>query len=193
MPLTTKKPDSQDFPILSEGVKIAICFSLYDLGTQYNEKWDKHTKQIMIVWEIPEERIIINNEDLPRAISQKYTNSLHEKAQLRKHLEAWRGKAFTAVELDGFDVKNVLGEACQLQIIHTKKDDKTYANIAAIMALPKSMTPPKPENPLKYFSFEDSKDIPEDTPKWIAEIIKQSVEYKNLHGEQTEDEEDSPF
>ena len=193
MPLTTKKPDSQDFPILSEGVKIAICFSLYDLGTQYDEKWDKHTRQIIIAWEIPEERITINNEDLPRAISQKYTNSLHKKAQLRKHLEAWRGRAFTVVELDGFDVKNILGKACQLQIIHTKKDDKTYANIAAIMALPKNMTPPEPENPLKYFSFEDSKDIPENTPKWIAEIIKQSTEYKNLHGEQAEDEEDSPF
>lgn len=194
MGLTAKKPKGEDFPILPEGVKVAICFGLFDIGTQYNERWDKETRQVIIVWEIPEERITINEEDLPRAISQKYTLSLHEKAQLRKHLEAWRGKAFTEQELNGFDMKNILGKGCQLQIIHNKKNDKTYANIAAIMALPKGMTQPKPENPLKYFSFEDQQDIPENTPKWIADLIKQSKEYKQIHGDMPEEYSDlEPF
>lgn len=194
MGLTAKKPEGSDFPILSEGVKIAVCFGLFDIGTQFSEKWKKDTRQVIIVWEIPEERITINDEDLPRAVSNKYTNSLHEKAQLRKHLEAWRGRAFTAMELEGFDMKNILGKACQLQIIHNKKDDKVYANISAIMALPRGMTPPEAENPLKFFSFEDSSDIPENTPKWIADLIKQSKEYKEIHGEAPEEYTDlEPF
>ncbi|MFH1563487.1 MAG: hypothetical protein ABIF11_08780 [Nitrospirota bacterium] len=187
MALTAKKPEGEDFEQISEGVKIAICFGLYDIGTQYDEKWDKHSRKVIVVWEIPEERITIDDKDLPRAISQKYTLSLHEKALLRKHLEAWRGKAFTEAELDGFDLKNILGKACQLQIIHNKKDNKTYANISAIMALPKGIQAPEAENPLKFFAFEEGIDIPENTPKWIADLIKQSTEYKGIHGETPEE------
>lgn len=194
MPLTAKKPEGGNFPIMEEGVKLAICYGLFDIGTQYSKKWDKDTRQVIIVWEIPEERIEINNEDKPRAISNKYNLSLHEKAQLRKHLEAWRGKAFTEDELKGFDLKNILGKACQIQIIHNVQDGKTYANISAIMSLPKGMLIPTNENELKYFSFEDSTEIPEGTPTWIADLIKQSKEYKEIHGEiPQEDTELEPF
>lgn len=183
MPLIAKKPEGGDYPIMEEGVKLAACIGLYDLGTQYQEKWDKEIRKVLIIWEIPEERIEINEEDKPRAISKRYTLSLHQKAQLRKDLEAWRGRAFTDEELQGFDLKNILGKSCQIQIIHNQVDGKTYANIAAIMALPKGILPLNPENEVKYFSWEDNIDIPEGTPLWIADLIKQSKEYKNIHGE----------
>lgn len=189
MALTARKPEVEDFPIIEAGVKLAVCFGLFDLGIQYDKKWEKSVKKALIMWELPEERITINDEDKPRAISKKYTLSLHKKAQLRKDLEAWRGKTFTDKELEGFDVKNILGKACQIQIIHS--EDGKYANIAALMALPRSMTPPKAENPLKYFSFEDSTDIPEDTPKWVADIIKTSQEYKEQHGLPTEEDNET--
>lgn len=194
MALIARKPEGSDFPIMEEGVRLAICYGLFDIGTQYSKKWDKDTRQVIIVWEIPEEKIIIKDEAKPRAISNRYNLSLHEKAQLRKHLEAWRGKAFTEEELKGFDLKNILGKACQIQIIHNTQDGKIYANISAIMALPKGISVPKNENELKYFSFEDCVDIPEGTPKWISDLIMQSKEYRELHGEvPTEHTELEPF
>ena len=37
-------------------------------------------------------------------LRKDYKNSLHEKAGLRKDLEAWRGRRFTDAELAGFDL-----------------------------------------------------------------------------------------
>ncbi len=178
---------------IPEGCEIAICYSVVDLGTQ---RWEfsgepKVARKVLIQWEIPAHRIEIerNDEtlDLPRATSKQYTNSLHEKASLRKHLEAWRGKKFTDDELKGFDLQNLLGKACQLQIVHErgKKDPtKVYANIAAIMSLPRGMKQPEPENPLSFFSLEDFKPgedivIPDSIPKWVHEIIHKSDEWQD--------------
>src|SRR3990167_2490369 len=68
-----------------------------------------------------------------------------EKANLRKHLEAWRGKKFTKEELDGFDVEKLLGVNCQLQVIHNLSDNGgTFANVQAIVPLGKGMVKIRP-------------------------------------------------
>ena len=57
-----------------------------------------------------------------------------EKANLRKDLESWRGKAFTDDEAKAFDVTNLMGKACMINIIHeAAKNDPTkiYANISS--------------------------------------------------------------
>lgn len=54
-------------------------------------------------------------------------------------LESWRGKPFTPEELAGFDLKNVLGLSCFVGVVHETKGDKTYANLASVMKLPKGM------------------------------------------------------
>jgi len=68
--------------------------------------------------------------------------------------------------------------------LHTVKDGKTYANIASITPLPKGFTKQPPENPIRFFSFEDSTEIPEGTPPWIIEIIKESKEWNSGQSEQ---------
>jgi hypothetical protein len=78
-------------------------------------------------------------------VTNRYTLSLNEKATLRKHLEAWRGKLFTPAELEGFDLENLLGANCQLQVIHNLSDQgRTFANIQAIVPLGKGMTKLRP-------------------------------------------------
>ena len=186
MGLLAKVPDGKSFDPIPEGVYVAVAYAIYDIGTQHNKFYDKHIRQVLIAWELPDCRSEFEREgkmmNLPRAISQKYTLSLHMKAQLRKDLEAWRGAAFTKDELAGFDLKNILGAACQLQVIHNQSKDgtKVYANIKALMALPKGVMRPKAENPLKWFSFDEAltEELPEDMPAWIAEIIHESAEWK---------------
>ena len=65
---------------------------------------------------------------------------MNEKANLRHHLDSWRGKAFTDEEAEAFDVSTVLGKPCMLTVMHTQKDGKTYANITGIGPLPKGIS-----------------------------------------------------
>ena len=181
MGLNAREPEQKEFQLVSEGVHIGICIGVIDLGTQYSQVFDRETRKVLIMWEIPDETVVIDEKVLPMAISKTYTLSLHEKAQLRKDIELWRGKALTQEQLEkGIDLKELFGKACQLQVIHAQgNNDKTYANISSIMALPKGTKIPKPVNEFKYFSFEDEMDISDNIPNWIQEIIKQSKEFKS--------------
>jgi hypothetical protein len=67
-------------------------------------------------------------------VSARYTVSLHKKSRLRQHLEMWRGKAFTAEELKGFDLEKLIGANGQMQVVHNVADEgKVYANVQAIV------------------------------------------------------------
>ena len=183
--LEAKKPKSNIEPI-SEGVHIGVCNAVVDMGTHHEERWDKDVHKVLIWWEIPAERIKFEDEktgvvtDKPRVISKNYNLSLHEKADLRKHLEAIRGQKFTKEELEGFDLKHIMGSGAQIQVVHNKKDDKTYANIETIMALPKGQKPAEPENDPLYFSLEEGADIPDSMPEWIVEKITARMEWQAM-------------
>lgn len=183
MGLTVKETGSDIEPV-PEGVYVAVCYAIFDLGTHYSERWNKSTHKVLICWEIPQVRMDFERdgrmENLPRAISQRYTMSLHAKANLRKDLEAWRGQGFTAEELEGFDLQKVLGAACQIQVVHTHVDNKVYGNISAVMGLPKDTRRPVAENPLTFFSFEDTGEPPENTPEWVVKLIADSEEHKAM-------------
>jgi len=187
MGLMAKTTGSNDFDPIKQGVHYGVCFAIYDLGTTFNDRFGKSAHKIIMMWEVQDERMEIKGDDLPRAISKQYTLSLHEKANLRRDLEIIRGQPFTESELEGFDLKNVLGHTCQLQILHTKKDGKTYANVASVMGLAPGTSPLKPENPLKWFSLEEDADIPDSVPEWVAKLIQESDEWKGSqakeHGE----------
>ena len=194
MGLTAKDKGGEGFAPIEEGMHHAICYGVYDLGTHYDEKFSKSVHKVLIQWELPDERIDIEKDgimkNLPRAISNKYTLSLHKKAILRRDLEAWRGKTFTETELEGFDITKLLGVNCLLQVLHTKKDDKVYANIKSIVPLMKETEKKAPENSLKYFSFEEREShIPDGTPDWIIDIIKASNEWDEGINEQ----HDTPY
>ena len=68
----------------------------------------------------------------PFAISKRYTLSTHTKSTLRKDLESWRGRAFTPEEEEAFDVANVCGAYCLLNVTHNQGGDgNTYANVGS--------------------------------------------------------------
>lgn len=190
-----------NLPPTPEGVHQGICYALYDLGVQFSEKWGKSAHQCLIIWELPEVRIDIEKDgeklNLPRAVSKKYTLSLNEKAALRKDLQSWRGRNFTEEELKGFDIVKLLGVNCMIQIIHSTKDTKTFANVSSIMPLYKGLQKREPENPVKFFSMSDHSEIPEGTPDWIKELIEQSSEWKGVSESTTNGnshvDEDVPF
>jgi len=132
MSLTAKETGGADFEITPEGQYVGRCFKIIDMGTQtttgqYGIK-DQH--KVMVSWELLDGPKM--QDGRPFAVSQFYTISLHEKAKLRADLEAWRGRKFTATELEGFDLSNVLGAYCMLQVVHDETGK--YANVQTIMS-----------------------------------------------------------
>ena len=186
MSLTAREKSGAEIEPIPAGVYVAVCYGLIDLGTIHNPVFGNDAHKVLIQWEVPDVRGEFERDgqkvNLPRAISKRYTLSLSEKANLRKDLESWRGRKFTAAELAGFDLKAVLGTACQLQVTHdTNKEGRTFASIAAIMALPKGTPRPKPENPLAFFSFEEAGEkpaLPAGLPEWVVNIITESKEWR---------------
>lgn len=190
MSLIVRKPEGGDFEPIVAGMHGAVCAWIYDLGSQYSEMFNKTSKKLIICWEIPGQRIEWEGEDQPRMTSREYTQSLHKKSNLRQDLESWRSKEFTSKELEGFDLKNILGQSCTLQIIHKTKDDRTYANIQNVLP---ATTKYKPENEPVFFSMSDGGPIPENTPDWIKEKIEASEEWKaGKAGESWEDPDSGP-
>lgn len=188
MPLIAKESGGMKIDPVPEGVHIAVCYGVIDLGTHFSPMFQKSARKILLQWELPNCRGTFDRDgvptDLPRAISERYTLSLHEKAELRGTLVAWLARSLTAAELEGFDLRQLLGRGCQLQVIHETKKDKTFAKIAALMALPQGVAKPPLENPPAYFAFEDPESCAiEELPQWVRREIMESDEWRALTGQ----------
>lgn len=145
MALTATKPTGGNYEAPPAGMHIARCYALIDLGTQqktYQGENKGEARKVRAQFELlGEDRMA---DGLPYTISKSWFLSLHEKASLRKDLESWRGRPFTAEEESGFDVSRLIGAYCLLNIVkEVGEGDKEYTKIAAINPLVKGM--PKPD------------------------------------------------
>lgn len=189
---TSKGGDFQVDPIPDDN-HLGRCIGMYDLGTQYNEKWKKSNREVVISFELPEVRLQFEKEDgeqvdTPRVVSKKYGLSLHKKSNLRKDLVGWRGKDFSAEEEKAFDITKVLGHPCMVTTLCKTVGTKNYTNIIGLGKPHKSIEFPEQELKSMSFSFEECesyeevmKVINEDGfPEWIKNKIQESKEFKAL-------------
>lgn len=144
MPLIAKKTSYEKHPA---GMFAAVCYQVIDLGTHLDPHYGKRKRLVRINFETTEEM----RDGRPFSIGVQTTLSLSEKARLTALLESWRGRKFTDEELSGFDLKNVLGKSCFLNIAH----DGEYANILSISPLAKGTQPVKPQNEIVMLSLDD--------------------------------------
>jgi len=122
------------------GMIQAVCVFFHDIGTQRGEYMGEPTvrKQVIVTWELAEKITTGEFTGKPFLMSKYYTQSLSEKATLRKDLENWRGKTFTEDELNGFSLKKIIGANCFLNL--TENKNKRVV-ISAITPLPKGVQP----------------------------------------------------
>lgn len=174
--------NSNSYTPLEEGVYMAVCRQIIDLGEQESsgQFGDRVVRQVFIQWELPEETVEIDGVDQPRRIGKTYNVSFNEKATLRKDLETWRGRKFTDEELRGFDLDNILGKGCQIQIIHTSKGEKVYDNVAGIMCLPRGMRLDPPAEVYSFVLEPGRLDEIEAMPDWLQKRIKAGLTYQKL-------------
>lgn len=177
MSILAKNNDGGDFELTPSGNQQAVCAFVEDIGTHEGSYQGKPLQrhQIIVCWELAETMTNGDNAGKPFMISKFYTLSLGEKANLRKDLEAWRGKAFADEDLqNGFDVEKLKGANCLLNIIHVKKQNGDMsARVASISPLMKGMT---------------KLDVVNTTPPaWIGKLRGKSIEAKE-NGNNTENE-----
>lgn len=179
MPMHMPPDSGGDFELAPEGAHVAICYRVIDLGTQQTEFNGEKKRQhkIMLSWELPDEKM---EDGKPFSIHQRYTFSSNERATLRQHLESWRGKRFEDHEFGpgGFDIEKLIGVPCLLTILHSRKGDKTYANIGGIARLPKGTNVPLASNEGLFLSLDDFKpDVFAKLSQGLQKIITQAPEY----------------
>lgn len=179
----TSKEKGGSFTPAPAGTHRARCCHVIDIGTQ-NGSWQGkpiQREEVIIRWELCDEPVETDEGVRPMIISQRYTNSLNPKANLRHVLESWRGKPFNADELKGFDLRKILGTACLLNVVHKPSKDgtKTYANVSAVTPLPKGMEkPPAMVNkPVCYDCSEGVTEVYNALPPFYQKLIALSVEW----------------
>jgi len=143
---------SKQFQIAPAGNHLGICYQMVELGQLYDAKYDKYARKVLLGFELPNETM---EDGRPFIVSRRMTSSLNDNATMRKLLESWRGKPFSAVEGDKFELKNVLGKPCMVNVVHVERDGNTYANITSITPVPKGMDVPELQNQIQYFEFGD--------------------------------------
>jgi hypothetical protein len=196
MSLTLTLEQNSREPI-EAGNHIARCVQVIDLGHQLEKAFESEDTQlnhkIRVTWELPNEvrewteKETGETKSRPEIISQEFKASLHEKSKLRKLLVSWRGRDFTEAELKGFELKNILNTACFLNVVHTEKDGKKYANISAVTPLAKGMTCPDQITELIYFDIKKTaentfifdQNLFDKLPKFIQEKLGKSDELKD--------------
>jgi len=196
MALIAKESGGGDFTPVPQGMHLARCYRIVDLGTQETTYLGtvKHLPKVMLQFEVHGEdedgNAIVTAKGEPMSISKNFTLSLAEKATLRKDLQTWRGREFTADELRGFELKNVLGAWAMVSVIKAMGNNgKEYTNIAAIMSVPQAVKKagmPKHHNELKMFSIDEPDMALFDSfSNGLKEKIQKSPEWQARGGTRT--------
>lgn len=199
--IAKEKSGGGSFAPVEAGTYPARCCAVIDLGLQHVE-WQgqkKDQEKVMLMFELPTERITVDDEDKPRWLSVRYTVSLNEKAGLRKALDAWRGKPMTAEELKGFNIGCLLNAPCMLTVVNKEgTNGNLYANIGSIGKPMKGIPIPELESEPILFDMEadDAEEVFQKLPEWVQKIVEESVtwkERKSTFASEEDDDEGLPW
>lgn len=207
-----------NFERCPSGMHLARCYRIIDLGTQKSEYMGqvKYLHKVMLGWEIhgtdDNGKPLKMNDGRPFGIFKNYTLSWSEKANLRLDLQSWRGRPFTQEEMRKFDLKNVLGAWCMLNVIERPgQDGKTYTNVNGVTPVPaiiKQNGLPEGVNKVELFNLnEPDMAMFETFSENLKAKIKSSPEWQKLESKTaapstnastyalppTEEDDDIPF
>lgn len=163
---------NNDYEPIPKGRHEAICVTIAGIGEQETSYGVKN--QVIVTWEIPSivrEWTKDGETKEGRAqISRTFTCSLAPKASLRLLLESWRDKEFSQEELQGFDLKKLLGVSCMIKIKHQTSADgsKIYANIADVEPYEGKEKLETEATPVIYDPYNHDADAFSKLPDWIA-------------------------
>ena len=191
----------QNLQLPEEGPQQAILIGLIDMGTiskSFNNQPPKDVRQIMCIFEYPELKQLVYEDDTEKRSFIKYeemTYSTFEKANFFKVIDAVNNGKYPKTEYEKINLFDFVGGRLFTSISHVKdknNPDITYANIDSYMKVGKL---PQPENFIsdgnRYMFYIDAEGKNFNTenfaelPKFLREKIMKSHEaiaYKSKGG-----------
>jgi hypothetical protein len=173
MPIIATAGSGSTFTPHPEGAFPAVCADIHDLGMVEVTYKDvtKSQHKIDIYFYCGEDKqengkpVLLDGKPVRLFVRSRFTLTLDERGRLRPFLESWRGKKFTADELNGFDVERLIGAPAFLQVLHNENNGTTYANIQSIMKLPKGAEAPAVPGEYVRFCDRPTEDEPKQAPQ----------------------------
>lgn len=198
MAIIAKSKKSEGVDPIEAGSYPARIYQMIHLGTVSGFQGALQNK-VRIGMELPTEMHVFDKEkgEQPRVISQDYTLSFSEKANLRKLILACDPNALNLDDdgfLEEYDVENLIGKDLLVTIAQKPKKDGTgnYAYIDSVTRLPKGMMCAPAINPAQKLSYDKwDEEVFLKLPDFIREKMESSEEYKVLKG--LISDEDTPF
>jgi hypothetical protein len=176
MSLTVK--DNSNFLPAPEGLHIARCYGVIDLGMQLDKTYNKMLPRARLCWELSH---TFMPDGKPFIQMQTYTSVISETSRLRPLLESWRGKPFTAAERHAFKLRSLLGVPCYLATKQTvdTKTQQTWSNVVGIYKLPSTLPCPELINPTLYFDLDE---YSETTYYALPENLQKQINLSGIKG-----------
>lgn len=173
-PMTVKAGEGQEFHPIEPGVYPARCCIVAGIGTQDSPYGPKD--QAILVWELVDELKDFGYGFLePAHLSGFYSLTLgssEKPSNLRKILEGWRGRPFTAEEESGFELKNLAGKPCQVVVQHKQRQDgKLSAIIQSCVRAAEDKVKPLKEAPIYYDAWDHNEREFRLLPEWIQKKV----------------------
>lgn len=205
MKTPVNKTNNKPKTLPKKGLHPAICNQLIDLGTQPSRDYDPK-RRIMIGFEILDSELEMDNEDGTTRI-QHHIRSIKKPFNLyggqawgkkgnETHLFSlfaeWFGEAPTEQECADLDYEKLIGKPAMLNLTAGEGKNGPYVSIGNVLNGDNVDVSGKLEDTL-YFSLEDiiegntpedalrlADERLEDMASWIADMIKESLEYVEL-------------
>jgi len=186
-----------DFPKAPPGNHPGYLTKIIDLGTTFNEMYSKDVHKVCFVYELTTCLKEPNDEgkQYPFQVTEFLTLSMNEKANLRKRVESWLGRAFdNDEEAENYDIvdkwdpegnpNGLLGRPGLIGVIHAKKKNGDIREqVTVVMSPPTGVDVPKRLTPLLKFDLSEfDKETFEKLGQGYQRMIKDSKQYRALYG-----------
>lgn len=166
-----------------KGTHLARIYQIIHVGTIPNFMGE-YKNTVRIAFELPTEtrQFKEGEPEKPFSIAKNYTLSTHERAGLRKVIEACIGTTLQDEEAIAFDVTELIGKVCLVTVTHKqrKQGDGVYSLIDTVSPIVKGMQIPDAVNQSVIFDYGDnfSEDLLEALPDFLKKDMKESDEYR---------------
>lgn len=163
----SRNEETTEFAPPPAGTHLARCCHVIDLGRQYSPHYDKVSPKVLIGWELPNE---MDSSGKPHLVWRRYTKSLHPDSNLCKILQAWRGRDFTAEELECFALSSIVGAPCMVTV--SPAENPKYVNVNAVTAVLKGATVPDAISQVVLYDIDDHDQVVFDT---LSENLRKTI------------------
>lgn len=175
------KDEKKDYPKASEGQHLAVCVDVigpWEAVDDYDKDKPYPIRKIAYVFQLDEARA----DGKPFEVAREFSLTFGKKANLRKFLGDWRGKAISDDEAKGGVDIDFRGRPAYLTIEHkAKRAGGTRVEVASVMPPPKQIPPlaPQPYTIAPYWAKRQAEDQAKSRALQEAQAMTRAVEARN--------------